>query len=1465
MTRKLSTKKQLEAIREEFQLKALQRAQKLMEVQSASDFWLTSYVDVLDRYRDGNTVVYPLSNPSDRRSGSNFPFWTSESQLAIIRASSRLIVGMNPAAYGLINGLTSYVIGSGFTYKANKKEGADADDKLVLAVQKVIDRFINDQCWKDMEQELFFRSREDGEAFLRLFPQADGKMQIRTVEPEQVIQPPDSTFEEWSYGIQTPPDDIFDIKAYYIHYTAPGGKDSYNGVYGEIVPSDQVIHIKANVKRGIKRGLPDLSFDTLETINLAGKLRRNMGEGAAVQAAIAAVRQHDTASASQVETFVQQAIDYSLNIPMNGRQQDYTRIDAGSFLDIPKGMNYIPPPGAANASAHLSIHASLLRAAGTRHNAPEWLVSGDASNNNYASSLTAESPFLRNCQRLQSAIQRPFQQVIEASIRNAIEAGRLPDDTLGKVEISVVPPTVETRNRGEEASSNQVYVNLGVKSRQKVAQELGLDWAKESAQMEEYNKKFGGQDGGGKKPPSGPGPDGPEGKPKPAPKAPPALAKAPEGLTEGKYDHIDFTPPKGAQEAAKRALAVRSEKPDSQQGMTPVGIARARDLSNGKKLSPETVKRMKAYFDRHQSDKSGESWDEQGKGWQAWMGWGGDDGYAWARKIVRQMDSADKVVEGWVTIGAKKKKGGSEKKGGTPVFIDKKTGQIEKGPMHTIGRKPSELKNTKKPIQPSSGPQEHPWSPLRAKGTPLPTPAEAPATARRSRKSDGGGTSSTGISGISFEIDDKPKKRVASKPKKENPIVTPPVTPPAVTPPPAPVPSTGPEPKPTDFTPKRAEHPPEAKNVPSNHPKIDKATDDQLDAMGRANAVETHRHSITGAPSFKLSDGTIHKIQPIENMIASGRVQDFATLFSEEWKNNPSYEKAMASKLETLFAINGSGVTDRYAKMASGKTEDFLGQSRELFRDSLGGVIDDAAGPNMKKYPELLRNSHFAHYKQEFDKEMARPTESVLSELKGKYGDRVLNHFGLHGYATQPFDARGRANIAMASVAMKTYEKLADNAHPVPKQIANAFPEIAEKSVKNLISGWDTQHGESVANHIREISKDRSLFYIGKTAIDAIKAETNPRLASKEIEKAIKFEPMSGLTVREKADLVSKYTNISDDEIHAKAKEMYGKRHDDLVKKQKASVKDPSKITDSEYSELLAQQGEARRDLLKAKNEAFLRDHAVAIEDDKSDIRGLMDSLKRKDSHKQLLTSKIGDMVGSEKIPVSKEYRSEVENAKNFVNQYSEIPIHDLVFFNRADGVSNGTDISRFGRKNNDRGYCANRIVPPTGDTRDMFKDRPVIFTPDIELTAKSLGMKGVTEQAKPFLLGNINSTLVHEIGHAVEQSDPFVMDMVNNFLAHRVRGEKPQQLNKVFPGTNYGDDETGRKDNFDKVFGEQAAWYVGKDYKSGSTEVLSMGIEKLKNDPGEFFAKDPEYAKFIMSVLQYKTIHEGMRKRGGA
>lgn len=126
---------------------------------------------------------------------------------------------------------------------------------------------------------------------------------------------------------------------------------------------------------------------------------------------------------------------------------------------------------------------------------------------------------------------------------------------------------------------------------------------------------------------------------------PGSVAAGPLVLRRGDDDRLrcdaaeSYPPPRQVQEAAARALEVRQEKPASQRGMTAVGLARARDLANGRALSPETIRRMKAYFDRHQGDRKGSTWDDQGPGWQAWNGWGGDTGWAWARRIVARLEA----------------------------------------------------------------------------------------------------------------------------------------------------------------------------------------------------------------------------------------------------------------------------------------------------------------------------------------------------------------------------------------------------------------------------------------------------------------------------------------------------------------------------------------------------------------------------------------------------------------------------------------------------------------------------------------------------------------------------------------------------------------------------------------------------------------------------------------------------------
>ena len=105
-------------------------------------------------------------------------------------------------------------------------------------------------------------------------------------------------------------------------------------------------------------------------------------------------------------------------------------------------------------------------------------------------------------------------------------------------------------------------------------------------------------------------------------------------------DHQDgYKPTRGMVSAAKRGLELREAQTPSNRGGTAVGLARARDIVNGKNLSLSSVKRMYSFFSRHEVDKRAEGFrpGEDGypsRGLQAWLLWGGDSGYSWSRKIV---------------------------------------------------------------------------------------------------------------------------------------------------------------------------------------------------------------------------------------------------------------------------------------------------------------------------------------------------------------------------------------------------------------------------------------------------------------------------------------------------------------------------------------------------------------------------------------------------------------------------------------------------------------------------------------------------------------------------------------------------------------------------------------------------------------------------------------------------------------
>ena len=63
---------------------------------------------------------------------------------------------------------------------------------------------------------------------------------------------------------------------------------------------------------------------------------------------------------------------------------------------------------------------------------------------------------------------------------------------------------------------------------------------------------------------------------------------------------------------------------------------RASNLANGKKVSAATLRRMSAFFSRHEKNKGG---GEDDAGFIAWLLWGGDPGRAWASRTLKMLET----------------------------------------------------------------------------------------------------------------------------------------------------------------------------------------------------------------------------------------------------------------------------------------------------------------------------------------------------------------------------------------------------------------------------------------------------------------------------------------------------------------------------------------------------------------------------------------------------------------------------------------------------------------------------------------------------------------------------------------------------------------------------------------------------------------------------------------------------------
>jgi len=468
-------------------VEALGRYTRALE---ASVELIDRFVSFDDELFDGTgRQVWSKISLEDFRQGSSALAYRDQEGLEKVRNHGRYLALENEFAINGHENRVSYVVGSGHVYSVKPQPGEELDPLVCEEVKAVIDDFVDLNNWHQRQQEIMRRCDRDGESFLRFFPSGDGLLRVRFVEPEQIRNLQAEKNDAARFGIIFNPNDAEEPEAYIVH--ALGRSEAV-----EEIPAVQIQHRKANVDCTSPRGLP-LYYPVRTNLARAEKLLANMSTMAGIRAAFALIRKHASGAQSVVQNFLDAGADVQTSNSTTGKTTNYREYPPGSIIDSSAALEHEFPAHNTGAGELVTILQAELRAIASRLTMPEFMLSSDASNANYASTMVAEGPAVKMFERLQAQMIHDDLEVLRLAVRTAAAAGKLEDDVLERVTITVEPPQVRTRDRLKEVQADQVLVLNSVMSHSTMAARHGLDYDAEREAMDEEaedNQDAGGLD-----------------------------------------------------------------------------------------------------------------------------------------------------------------------------------------------------------------------------------------------------------------------------------------------------------------------------------------------------------------------------------------------------------------------------------------------------------------------------------------------------------------------------------------------------------------------------------------------------------------------------------------------------------------------------------------------------------------------------------------------------------------------------------------------------------------------------------------------------------------------------------------------------------------------------------------------------------------------------------------------------------
>lgn len=466
-----------------------------------------------DSYKDfglGAPSTGIVTRVDDRTDGKYLPVYRTEYDLRRMRARHRSLFHFVSVISGLSDTLVNYIVGEGFTVEITPSKQFESDPearRISNTLQLLVDDFLESIDFNGgLDNDIVNSTITDGEVFLAMYPDSTGKRggfpSVRKIEPDEVTEPQNplpierwlgtlDQFESfWDFGVHTrfcpelKRNDVENPLGYHVVFNDGGTEWDY-------IPEDRMIHVKRNVTRRAKRGVSDILAVEVE-VDKTAKLRERTADGAIAQAAIAFIRQWN-ATKSDVESLVSEQFGIDVQRPKDRglSTKRAVALDRTRIIDIPQGAQYQAGPlGTLRSPVFVEVAQFLLRLAAVRWAMPEFLISGDASNNNFASTLVTESPFVKARERDQRFFSKPIKELIEKFIRIYHSTHRF--DRVATewnvfrrlFNIVITPSEVATRDKQAAAQYNKVLNDSGIKSKRTWASEEGLDYDAEQENIQ---------------------------------------------------------------------------------------------------------------------------------------------------------------------------------------------------------------------------------------------------------------------------------------------------------------------------------------------------------------------------------------------------------------------------------------------------------------------------------------------------------------------------------------------------------------------------------------------------------------------------------------------------------------------------------------------------------------------------------------------------------------------------------------------------------------------------------------------------------------------------------------------------------------------------------------------------------------------------------------------------------------------